>query len=125
MRRAKAFVFAAQEDFGTAVVEAQACGTPVIAFGKGGVLETVRGLSDAHPTGMVFGEQTAEAIVAAVEDFAANPRRFSPIDCRANAERFSAALFRTRFFAHVRARVPALRDAALPLLEAPRQGGVR
>jgi len=125
MRRAKAFVFAAQEDFGTAVVEAQACGTPVIAFGKGGVLETVRGLSDAHPTGMVFGEQTAQAIVAAVEDFAADPRRFSPIDCRTNAERFSAALFRTRFFAHVRARVPALRDAALPMLEAPRQGGVR
>ena len=122
MRRAKAFVFAAQEDFGTAVVEAQACGTPVIAFGKGGVLETVRGLSDAHPTGLVFSEQTAQALVAAVDDFAANPERFSPIDCRANAERFSAALFRTRFFAHVRARVPALRDSTLPPSEAPAHG---
>ncbi|HEY4353658.1 MAG TPA: glycosyl transferase family 1, partial [Paraburkholderia sp.] len=88
----------------------------------GGVLETVRGLSDAHPTGLVFGEQTAEALVAAVDDFAANPARFSPIDCRANAERFSAALFRTRFFAHVRARVPALRDSTLPPAEAPAQG---
>jgi glycosyltransferase involved in cell wall biosynthesis len=125
MRRARAFVFAAQEDFGTAVVEAQACGTPVIAFGKGGVLETVRGLADAHPTGLVFGEQTAEAIVAAVDDFAANPGRFSPIDCRANAERFSAALFRSRFFAHVRARVPALRDSTLPPLDVMVQGRTR
>ncbi|GAB7522854.1 hypothetical protein PBS_18380 [Paraburkholderia sp. 2C] len=125
MRCAKAFVFAAQEDFGTAVVEAQACGTPVIAFGKSGVLETVRGLPDAHATGMVFREQTAEAIVAAVDEFAANPGRFSPSDCRANAERFSAALFRTRFFAHVRARVPALRDSTLPPTEASAHGRVR
>jgi glycosyltransferase involved in cell wall biosynthesis len=125
MRRAKAFVFAAQEDFGTAVVEAQACGTPVIAFGKGGVLETVRGLSDARPTGVVFAEQTAQALVAAVDDFASNPGRFSPIDCRANAERFSAALFRTRFFGHVRARVPALRDSTLPPADVPAQGRAR
>jgi glycosyltransferase involved in cell wall biosynthesis len=124
MRRAKAFVFAAQEDFGTAVVEAQACGTPVIAFGKSGVLETVRGLPDAHPTGMVFREQTVEAIVAAVDEFAADPGRFSPIDCRANAERFSAALFRTRFFAHVRARVPAVRDSTLPPAEVSAHGRV-
>ncbi|CAB3768557.1 D-inositol-3-phosphate glycosyltransferase [Paraburkholderia humisilvae] len=122
MRRAKAFVFAAQEDFGSSVVEAQACGTPVIAFGKGGALETVRGLSDAHPTGVLFGEQTVDAIVAAVEGFAVNPGCFSPTDCRANAERFSAALFRTRFFAHVRARVPALRDSTLPPVEAPLAG---
>jgi glycosyltransferase involved in cell wall biosynthesis len=120
MRRARAFVFAAEEDFGISIVEAQACGTPVIAYGKGGVLETVRGLADAHPTGVVFGEQAVAAIVDAVEDFAAHAWRFAPLDCRANAERFSAAMFRARFFAHVRARVPALRDATPPPpLEAP------
>ncbi|TDY40495.1 glycosyltransferase involved in cell wall biosynthesis [Paraburkholderia rhizosphaerae] len=122
MRRAKAFVFAAHEDFSVPVVKAQACGTPVIAFGKGGTLETVRDLADARPTGIVFGAQTAEAIVAAVEDFDVNAAHFSPADCRANAERFSPALFRARFFAHVRARVPALRDSMLPLLETPRVG---
>ncbi|HMC44071.1 MAG TPA: glycosyltransferase family 4 protein, partial [Caballeronia sp.] len=58
MRRAKAFVFAAEEDFGISVVEAQACGTPVIAYGKGGALETVLDSSHARPTGLFFDEQT-------------------------------------------------------------------
>jgi glycosyltransferase involved in cell wall biosynthesis len=52
MQRAKAFVFAAEEDFGITPVEAQACGTPVIAFGKGGSLETIRSLENQHPTGV-------------------------------------------------------------------------
>ncbi|MDR6423079.1 glycosyltransferase involved in cell wall biosynthesis [Paraburkholderia phenoliruptrix] len=114
MSRAKAFVFAAEEDFGISVVEAQACGTPVIAYGKGGALETVRDLSEPRPTGMFFDEQSADSIIAAVERFDDHVRRFSPLDCRANAERFSAANFRERFFAHVRAAVPALRNATLP-----------
>ncbi|MEX3760523.1 glycosyltransferase family 4 protein [Paraburkholderia phenoliruptrix] len=114
MSRAKAFVFAAEEDFGISVVEAQACGTPVIAYGKGGALETVRDLSEPRPTGMFFDEQSADSIIAAVERFDDHVKRFSPLDCRANAERFSAANFRERFFAHVRAAVPALRNATLP-----------
>ncbi|HZZ12309.1 MAG TPA: glycosyltransferase family 4 protein [Paraburkholderia sp.] len=114
MRRAKAFVFAAEEDFGISVVEAQACGTPVIAYGKGGALETVRDLSEARPTGLFFDEQNADAIIAAVERFDQQIRNFLPHDCRANAEQFSAAHFRERFFAHVRANVPALRSASLP-----------
>ncbi|MGA7782335.1 MAG: glycosyltransferase family 4 protein [Paraburkholderia sp.] len=114
MQRAKAFVFAAEEDFGISVVEAQACGTPVIAYGKGGALETVRDLSDPRPTGMFFDEQRAESIISAVEDFDTHAARFSAIDCRANAERFSTAHFRERFFAHVRAAVPALQGASLP-----------
>uniref|UniRef100_UPI0010FAB60F glycosyltransferase n=1 Tax=Pseudomonas viridiflava TaxID=33069 RepID=UPI0010FAB60F len=52
MRSAKAFVFAAEEDFGISPVEAQACGTPVIAFAKGGDMETVRGLDHPQPTGV-------------------------------------------------------------------------
>ncbi len=54
MQRAKAFVLAAEEDFGITPVEAQACGTPVIAFGKGGALETVRGTRSQEPDGVVF-----------------------------------------------------------------------
>jgi glycosyltransferase involved in cell wall biosynthesis len=106
LRRAKAFVFAAEEDFGIAPVEAQACGTPVIAFGKGGVLETVRELGQSHPTGIFFREQTVPALVAAVREFEENARRFSAADCRANAERFSIARFRERFMAYVEHALP-------------------
>ena len=114
MRRAKAFVFAAEEDFGISVVEAQACGTPVIAYGKGGALETVRDLYETRPTGMFFDEQSTASIIAAVEQFDGNIGLFSPADCRANAEQFSARYFRERFFAHVKDKVPALRNATLP-----------
>ncbi|KVO56311.1 glycosyl transferase family 1 [Burkholderia ubonensis] len=107
MRRAKAFVFAAEEDFGISVVEAQACGTPVIAYGKGGALETVLDpQSGARPTGLFFDEQTARAIVSAVDDFERAPQRFTPQACRANAERFSADTFRRRFLDYVEAALP-------------------
>ncbi|PLZ04268.1 glycosyl transferase family 1 [Burkholderia sp. WAC0059] len=107
MRRAKAFVFAAEEDFGISVVEAQACGTPVIAYGKGGALETVRDETQARPTGLFFREQSVESMLAAIDAFERDPGRFRPEDCRANAERFSVASFRERFLAQVRQAVPA------------------
>ncbi|CAM2165414.1 D-inositol-3-phosphate glycosyltransferase [Paraburkholderia sacchari] len=119
MRRAKAFVFAAEEDFGISVVEAQACGTPVIAYGKGGALETVRD-SGSHPTGLFFEEQRAESIIAAVESFERDPQRFRAEDCRANAERFSATHFREQFFARVARAVPAIAEAGLPRAGAPK-----
>ncbi|MDR3101532.1 MAG: glycosyltransferase family 4 protein [Paraburkholderia sp.] len=118
MRRAKAFVFAAEEDFGISVVEAQACGTPVIAYGKGGALETVRD-SGSQPTGLFFDEQRAESIIAAVESFERDPKRFRAEDCRANAERFSAQHFREQFFARVARAVPAIAEAGLPRAGAP------
>lgn len=96
MQRARAFIFAAQEDFGIVPVEAQACGTPVIAYGRGGALETVRGVDMPHPTGLFFHEQSAAAIAAAVEQFEAN-NHFRPEDCRQNAERFSVERFRQDF----------------------------
>ncbi|WP_321927646.1 glycosyltransferase family 4 protein [Paraburkholderia guartelaensis] len=110
MRRAKAFVFAAEEDFGISVVEAQACGTPVIAFGKGGALETVRD-TGSRPTGLFFEEQKADAIIDAVESFESDPGRFRAEDCRANAERFSSRHFREQFFARVAKAVPAVAQA--------------
>ena len=101
MRRAKAFVFAAEEDFGIMPVEAQACGTPVIAFGRGGALETVNGPESDRPTGLFFDRQSEDSIVAAVRRFEAEAARFTPQACRANAERFSREAFRDRFKAIV------------------------
>jgi glycosyltransferase involved in cell wall biosynthesis len=93
MSNARAFVFAAEEDFGITPVEAQACGTPVIAFGKGGSLETVRTGGD-RPTGVFFEEQSAAAVKAAVRSFEAQEHSFSPEGCRAHAEKFSTVRFR-------------------------------
>jgi glycosyltransferase involved in cell wall biosynthesis len=103
MQRAKAFVFAAEEDFGIAPVEAQACGTPVIAYGKGGAVETVRGLDHATPTGVFFRSQTPAAIVAAVEEFDREQYRVTPRACRDNALRFGVTEFRERYAAVVAA----------------------
>jgi glycosyltransferase involved in cell wall biosynthesis len=98
MQRAKAFVFAAEEDFGITPIEAQACGTPVIAFGKGGALETVRGLTAAKPTGLFFDEQTPESLMEAVIQFEkTGVARIQAQACRENAERFSSQRFRQEF----------------------------
>lgn len=94
MQRARAFIFAAEEDFGIAPVEAQACGAPVIAYGKGGARETVRGPESAGPTGLFFSEQHPGAIAAAVRAFEADAGRFAPAHCRANAMRFAPDGFR-------------------------------
>lgn len=96
LRRAKGFVFAAIEDFGLLPVEAQACGTPVIAYGKGGALETVKSTeSDVQkPTGVFFDEQTPESIIKAIENFEASIDVFTPQNCRDNAESFSEENFR-------------------------------
>ena len=100
MQRAQAFVFAAEEDFGITPVEAQACGTPVIAYGKGGVLETV--IEDGLlPTGVFFREQTIPALCDAVVRFEKNKDNFSPENCRANAEKFSTARFNIEFAQYV------------------------
>lgn len=93
MQRAKAFVFAAEEDFGITPVEAQACGTPVIAFGKGGALETVRPLGCNSPTGIFFEEQSVTSLCDAIAQFEANSLLFTATFCRKNSERFSAARF--------------------------------
>lgn len=91
MQHAKAFVFAADEDFGMIPIEAQSCGTPVIAYGHGGSLETVNG----GKTGLFFYEQTPEAIVEAVNKFEAmGSQPFAPADCRQWAEGFSEKRFK-------------------------------
>lgn len=102
MERAKAFVFAAEEDFGITPVEAQACGTPVIAYGKGGALETVRGYGkETNPTGIFFDKQDTESIVRAVEKFETIKDQISCEDCRNHAEIFSIPRFRKEFKEYV------------------------
>jgi glycosyltransferase involved in cell wall biosynthesis len=103
MQAAAGFVFAAEEDFGITPVESQACGTPVIAFGKGGALETVRGLGQhTHPTGVFFTQQDVGSIQEAVARFSTQRDAILPSNCRENAMRFSVAEFRARYSAFVR-----------------------
>jgi glycosyltransferase involved in cell wall biosynthesis len=92
MQRARAFIFAAEEDFGIAPVEAMACGTPVIAFGRGGAAESVI----AGETGIFFQEQTASSLVEAINTFEAHAT-FDAQRIRQRAEFFSAARFREQF----------------------------
>lgn len=96
MQHAKAFVFAAEEDFGITPVEAQACGTPVIAYGRGGALETVID----NKTGVFFYEQTADSIVKAVKKFEVNS--IESIKCRKNAEGFSVSIFGKKIFKNIK-----------------------
>lgn len=93
MQRAKAFVFAAEEDFGITPVEAQACGTPVIAFEKGGILESVI----ENKTGIFFKEQTVEGLIEAVNDFEKKQDKFDYNEIRKNAERFDKERFNREF----------------------------
>ena len=108
LQRARAFVYAAEEDFGIAVVEAQACGTPVIAYGVGGSTETVVGWQQdralpAEPTGVFFQEQSTSSIVEAICAFERDVT-ISPTACRVHATRFATAKFQDEFTAFLRAR---------------------
>jgi len=87
--KAKCFIFAGVEDFGIAPVEAQACGTPVIALNKAGTAETVvNGL-----TGVYFNNQTEEDVVGAINKFEANYANFDPVVIRNHALQFSSERF--------------------------------
>lgn len=94
---AKAFIFAAEEDFGIAPLEAQSCGTPVIAYGKGGAIETIVGLDGSKPTGVFFNEQSVESLTAGVRTFEADDKLITAENCRKNALRFSEARFQKEF----------------------------
>ena len=105
MQRARAFLFAAEEDFGIVPVEAQACGTPVIAFGRGGAAETV-----VHgKTGWLFSEQSTESIQRAVQQF----EKEFVVDVSVlvqHAEQFSAARFRQQYYDLVQEKYHAFKS---------------
>lgn len=99
---AKAFLFAAEEDFGISPVEAQASGLPVIAFGKGGALESIRGdwlgkTSHRHPTGVFFPRQDSASVIEAIRFFEANESRFQSQACVENSRHFSKQVFQRKF----------------------------
>jgi glycosyltransferase involved in cell wall biosynthesis len=104
MQKAKAFVFAAEEDFGITPVEAQACGTPVIAFGKGGSLETVRPYGVDKPTGIFFEKQEVKSLIDAISVFESNIQAFIPNNCRDNALRFSVERFQNEISAFIESK---------------------
>jgi glycosyltransferase involved in cell wall biosynthesis len=93
MQTCKAFVYAAAEDFGIAAVEAQAAGAPVIAYGRGGVTETVVN----GKTGLFFPEQTTESLMEVVREFESGDVSFDAEIIRQNAERFSPERFQQQF----------------------------
>lgn len=103
MQRARAFVFAAEEDFGIVPVEAQACGTPVIAYGRGGVRDSILDLDAPAPTGLLFHEQSADAIVAAIRRFERDGGAITADACRSNALEYGPARFRAKLQAAVAA----------------------
>ncbi len=102
LSRAKAFVFAAEEDFGILPVEAQACGTPVIAYGKGGVTETVIN----NKTGIFFSQQTADSIVNAVKLFEDNISNFDAQAIARQSAQFSSERFRNQLSEYLSSVLP-------------------
>lgn len=93
MEGCKAFLFPQVEDFGISALEAQACGKPVIAYRKGGALETLIGQEAEQPTGFFFDHQDADGLCRAVAGFEDTISRFTPEACRENAHRFDAEHF--------------------------------
>ena len=105
---AKAIIFPGEEDFGIVPVEAQAYGKPVIAYGAGGVTETVVPLAaewrsgmTARATGVFFREQTADALNAAIERFEASPEAFDSAVISENASRFNRDRFKREIQEHI------------------------
>lgn len=99
MSQAKAFVYAACEDFGIALVEAQACGTPVIAYGKGGALETVLDIRQ-YPekgTGLFFEKQDPQSLAEAIETFSKFKHQLNSESCRTQSAKFSQKIFETSY----------------------------
>lgn len=101
LQKAKGFVFASIEDFGILPVEAQGCGTPVIALGKGGALETIR----ENKTGIFFPEQTVASLIEGIKRF--EKTTFDPQKVRTHAESFREEVFQEKFQACIREKYEA------------------
>ncbi|MGJ5082857.1 glycosyltransferase [Bradyrhizobium sp. HKCCYLS3013] len=108
MTTARAFVFAAEEDFGIIPVEAQSEGAPVLALGRGGARESIL-TTGPRPTGMFFESPEPEAIASCVRAFAAKEKSISRLDCRQRAGFFSAERFRSQFVAAVNEEIDSFR----------------
>jgi len=110
LQRCRALIFPGEEDFGIVPLEAQACGKAVIAFGKGGALETIKGLgTKGNPskdsTGCFFYEPNADSLRQAVLFFEKNIDRIGTENCRQNALRFDRSIFKKSLKNHIDAAV--------------------
>lgn len=124
---ARALIFPGEEDFGIMPVEAQSCGRPVIAYGNGGVLETVRGIwsaSEFHEraTGVFFRRQTVEDLAGAIEEFEAVESQFLPERIREHAKEFDSAVFRSKFASYVQNALHRFAEGAHTLNEPAKAG---
>jgi len=102
LRRCRALLFPGEEDFGIVPVEANACGTPVIAFGRGGATETIAPVGGREePTGVWFGEQTVDCLISALETLANHSEVFAPEQLRRQAQRFNTRRFANELFGYL------------------------
>jgi glycosyltransferase involved in cell wall biosynthesis len=104
--RCKALILPGEEDFGIAPVEAQASGRPVIAYGRGGVLDTVV----PRKTGLFFQQQSPEHLNDAIQRFEADSTGFDPYLIREHASKFSKEVFQQKFIHHVKQCLTEHRD---------------
>jgi len=121
----RAFLFPGEEDIGLTPIEAQACGRPVIAYGRGGARETVCGffpgdsITPESSTGVFFREQTVDSMVEAIQAFERYESRFSPPLIRSNAERFSESRFRSEISALIEEKLAEFYGGRIPSASLP------
>jgi glycosyltransferase involved in cell wall biosynthesis len=101
LRRCQALLFPGEEDFGIVPVEANACGTPVVAFARGGATETIVPLDQPAPTGAWFAEQTVESIIAAMEQLERDAAQLDPVAARRQARKFDQQKYESDLFGYL------------------------